>query len=79
MVANLDQLGQIEWLLRTRKYTEAEKDKILYLAMHGTDQLKYDEIRCKFLKKVTTFRSGLQLNSWWEDLFTQGERNEFAM
>lgn len=79
MCANLDALGHIEWLLRTRTFTEAERDRILDLAMQGNDMIIYDKSERKFRKKVISWVYGVRMNSWWEDLFTQGERNEYAV
>ncbi|QCQ57663.1 hypothetical protein ACHELOUS_66 [Vibrio phage Achelous] len=73
-----ESVGTIEWLLKTRKYTEQERNQIID-ATNKTWGTVYDKTDRKFEKEETYGQYGLILRRWYENVVPVCEEKSYAM
>jgi hypothetical protein len=78
MTTNKEDIGKIEWLLKTRTYTEKERNSIIDLVTRKSNII-YDKEEKKFMYEVLIHKFGLNINSWLEEVVPSDEEKEYAM
>ncbi|AUG85079.1 hypothetical protein FDJ19_gp072 [Vibrio phage Ceto] len=73
-----ESIGTIEWLLKTRKYTEQERDHIITMACKNWGLL-YDKASKKFKYEFHIHQFGLTLHKAFYDLIPENEEENYAM
>lgn len=73
-----ESIGTIEWLLKTRKYTETERNQLIDMVNEKWSTV-YDKTRRKFQKECTDGMYGLIIRRWYEDIIKESEEKNYAM
>lgn len=73
-----ESIGTIEWLLKTRKYTEKERNQIIDLTNKQWNTT-YNKTDKKFEKQESYGQYGIILRRWYEVIIRKCEEKNYAM